>query len=305
MFRVEHFVHPGDSPAMPRFFPAIAIALLLVTLAPRVSFGQTGAELLIKPLMHESEVWESSGEAPIIADGETDNDQDYHLNIFDYQGRVAERKQPFVPRLGWDFTYLDLNIDDVPGVQDVVDVSVGAAVELGTYSQWQSGLAVGVGYAGNSPFGEGDAYYGMATLRVGRQITKTMDLALVIDYDGNRSIFPDIPLPGFALRASMGSAADVRAGRAGQLRDLAAGRSVERAHRLDAHRQLRRARQLRPHRALAALRRVRGPQRSLHHRWTQRRRSAALPAASRGAWRAVEAGRRNAIHRGRGLHTRR
>src|SRR5688572_1621969 len=134
MFHVEHFIRPGDSPAMPRFFPAIAITLLLSMLVPRLSFAQTGAELLIKPLMDESEVWESGGEALVIRDGETDNDQDYHLNIFDYQGRVAERKQPFVPRLGWDFTYLDLNIDDAPGVQDVVDVSVGAAVELGTYS---------------------------------------------------------------------------------------------------------------------------------------------------------------------------
>jgi hypothetical protein len=40
----------------------------------------------------------------------------------------------------------------------------------------------------------------MTTLRVGRKLTENTSLALVLDYNGNRSIFPDIPLPGFAYR---------------------------------------------------------------------------------------------------------
>jgi hypothetical protein len=162
--------------------------------------AQTGPALLVKPLMHELEAWESRGDVFWQAQGATSNDEDFQMNILEYQGRVRERDEPFVPRLGWDLTYLDLNTDDPALQQDLMDVSVGAAFDLGTHGQWQSALAVGGGYAGNSPFGEGDAWYGMATLRVGRRLNEKMDLALVLDYDGNRSIFPDIPIPGFALK---------------------------------------------------------------------------------------------------------
>jgi hypothetical protein len=35
---------------------------------------------------------------------------------------------------------------------------------------------------------------------LGKKLDKRTDLALVIDYDGNRSVFPDVPLPGIVLR---------------------------------------------------------------------------------------------------------
>jgi hypothetical protein len=82
--------------------------------------------------------------------------------------------------------------------QDLVDTSVAAAIELGPYDNWKAGLSVGVGYAGNAPFGESDAWYDKSTLVVGKQFDELTNLALVVDYDGNRTIYPDIPLPGFA-----------------------------------------------------------------------------------------------------------
>ena len=39
-----------------------------------------------------------------------------------------------------------------------------------------------------------------ATLVLGKKLDRRTDLAFVIDYDGNRSVFPDVPLPGIAYR---------------------------------------------------------------------------------------------------------
>ena len=83
---------------------------------------------------------------------------------------------------------------------NLTDVSIAAGVELGKYYDWQGGLTVGLGYAGDTPFGEGDAWYGKATLVLGRKLDKQTDMVFVVDYDGNRPILPDVPLPGFAYR---------------------------------------------------------------------------------------------------------
>jgi hypothetical protein len=174
------------------------VAITAVLCFSAAAMAQTGPELLIKPLMNEKEIWESTGDALFLDSGHTSNDEDFQMNILEYQGRVREHHEPFLPRLGWDVTYLNLNTDDPRLQQDLIDVSVAAAMDLGTHGGWQFAVAAGVGYAGNSPFGEGDAWYPMATLRIDRRLNEKSDLALIIDYDANRSIYPDIPLPGFA-----------------------------------------------------------------------------------------------------------
>jgi hypothetical protein len=176
------------------------IAALLLLVVVEVARAQTGATMLVKPLMDEKETWESHGDALFIGNGETSNNENFQMNVVEYQGRLREVKEPFIPRIGWDLTYLDINGDDPALQQDLIDVSVGAGLDFGVHGNWQWAAAIGGGYAGNTPFGESDAWYGMATLRVGKRISEKTALAIVIDYDGNRSIYPDIPLPGFALR---------------------------------------------------------------------------------------------------------
>jgi hypothetical protein len=59
-----------------------------------------------------------------------------------------------------------------------------------------------VGFAGttllNNTNGGGSAYYGKAAIFVGRDLGKERALVFGLDYNGNRSTFPDIPIPGFA-----------------------------------------------------------------------------------------------------------
>jgi len=162
--------------------------------------AQTGPALLLKPNLSETEALEARGDAIFLQQSSTSNSgADFRLSVVEWSGRFREQRENFIPRVGWDLTYLDVNTKD-PSIPDkgLTDVSLAAGFELGTYSGWLTGLTVGVGYAGDTPFGEGDAWYGKATFVIGRELDPKTKLGFVLDYDGNRTYLPDIPLPGFA-----------------------------------------------------------------------------------------------------------
>ena len=182
-----------------RSFIYAALFVAAALLAPSAAFAQTGPALLLKPLLSEEDRLESRGDALFLGSAEAET-ADFDLSIYEFEGRFREIREKLIPRIGWDVTYLNLNSDVAVLDQDLLDTSLAVGLELGEYYDWRAGLTVGVGYAGNAPFGEGDAWYGKATLVLGRKLRPKTDLAVVVDYDGNRSVFPDIPLPGIAYR---------------------------------------------------------------------------------------------------------
>jgi hypothetical protein len=174
------------------------VAAVLISLAAATTArAQTGAALLLKPLMAEDETLESSGEALFLMSPQAEG-ADFDLSIYELRGRVREHREQYIPRIGWDMAFYNMR-SDVPVLdQNLIDTSVAVAMEVGPYSDWKGGLSVGVGYAGNSPFGESDAYYAKSTLVLGKKMGEKTNLAFVLDYDGNRTIYPDVPLPGIA-----------------------------------------------------------------------------------------------------------
>ena len=184
---------------MLRTICAVVVAAVASVAFVTSAFAQTGPALLLKPLLSEDETLESRGDALFLESAEAEG-AEFDLQVFELQGRFRERREKFIPRIGWDVAWYNMNSDTPILDQDLIDTSLAFGVELGEYYQWRSGLTVGIGYAGNAPFGEGDAYYGKATLVLGRKLRPKTDLAFVLDYDGNRSVFPDIPIPGIAYR---------------------------------------------------------------------------------------------------------
>jgi len=175
----------------------IAGLILFALAAP--ALAQTGPALLLKPLLSEDENLESRGDVLVLGSTEAEGN-DFDLNVFELEGRFRERRERLIPRIGWDLTWYAMN-SDIPVLdQDLTDASVAIGLELGQYYDWRAGLTVGLGYGGNAPFGEGDAWYGKATLVLGKKLDRRTDVALVVDYDGNRSYAPDIPIPGIAYR---------------------------------------------------------------------------------------------------------
>ena len=67
------------------------------------------------------------------------------------------------------------------------------------FDDWVIGVSGGVGYAGQAPFGDGNAYYVQADVVAFKQLTKDSALAIGIDYDGNRHLQARLPVPGRRL----------------------------------------------------------------------------------------------------------
>ncbi|MEQ9461058.1 MAG: hypothetical protein RIG82_08915 [Phycisphaeraceae bacterium] len=71
-------------------------------------------------------------------------------------------------------------------------------------SDWSVSWALGVGYAGQVRDNDGDlsfdgedGWYGSAGVAATHQVDERTSYTVLLDWNGNRSVFPDIPLPGF------------------------------------------------------------------------------------------------------------
>ena len=94
--------------------------------------------------------------------------------------------------------YLDINTDD-PGIPTrLADQSIGFGTPIGVSGDWFFGIAGGLGYAGNTPFNDSSAWYGKGTFIAGRELGEDSSLIFALDYNGNRTVYPDIPVPAVA-----------------------------------------------------------------------------------------------------------
>jgi hypothetical protein len=129
-----------------------------------------------------------------------ENGQSMRLDMYETQGRYEFTDAYAInPTFGWDAFYLDINPQDhalLP--RRLVDTSVEFATPIAQYGKWFTAAAMGVGYAGDAPYAQSDGYYGRATALVGRQLGEDSALIFGLDYNGNRTEYSDIPLPGFA-----------------------------------------------------------------------------------------------------------
>ena len=179
----------------------LAVSCAAVTLIASVALAQTGPDLLLRPFPRERSV-EASGSGAWLGKGETENaDADFQLSLYESYGRARIfPKERADPRVGYDFLWLDVDSDD-PALPDrLIDHSLAVGMGVLDVQGWLGGLTVGAGYAGDAPYGDGNAWYYMATFAIGREIDKTSQIGIAIDFNGNRSIYPDVPLPGFQYR---------------------------------------------------------------------------------------------------------
>jgi hypothetical protein len=184
------------------FAALLALTLCGATFTTRAA-AQTGPELLVVPFA-EGENFQLNASAIFQNQGEDDFGGGVGLNVYEVSGRAREVREKAIPRIGYALTYLD--IDSEVGVfgkllpDRLVDQSIAAGLAMPDLYGFRGGFTVGVGYAGDGPFGDGDAWYGKATIAMGKKIDEHTDLGVFLDYDGNRTYLPDVPLPGFAYR---------------------------------------------------------------------------------------------------------
>ncbi len=175
------------------------LALLLMGTA---AWGQVDTGLLTPwPEGRHAQV---GGRAMIFGDSQTDNgDADFDLNVYEARGcfRLGDDDSG-APSAGFRVKYLDISTDDPALPTRLVDQAIGLGMGVGhldAFGQtWQLGFTAGIGYAGDTPFADSDAVYLLGNLVAKAQLDEKSELRLILNYDGNRAIFPDVPLPYIA-----------------------------------------------------------------------------------------------------------
>lgn len=191
---------------------AAALAVVSTLAAANFARAQTGPDLLLTSF-DEGKMSKGYAEWVYVFDGETDNnDADTQLSIYSAQGMMKldldalakgwdlNRAQP---RGGFEFTMLHLDTDDASLPEQMTDTSVGIGMGIGKGDKWVAGISAALGHASTNTFGDGNGWYGKADIAVGYTIDDKQSIGFILDYDGNRSFFPDVPLPGFVYKRTL------------------------------------------------------------------------------------------------------
>jgi hypothetical protein len=133
------------------------------------------------------------------SEGDTDQtSMDVRLSRYQTAGRWRlDPSDTLSPTLAINAHRLNIHSSDPALPERLVDVSVAGAMVFNVDQDTTLQAILGGGYAGDNAFGDGSAYYGLAGLIATRQLGDDRGYKLSLDYNGNRTIYPDVPLPGF------------------------------------------------------------------------------------------------------------
>ena len=169
-------------------------ALLLLALAPARCFAQTDSHLLLDDWAAGNHFESSSGTSIFprasIGDGETSRFQRAAST-----GRLRfDSTMQLSPSVGYDWTHIGLSTGTrLPSELDDLSFAVGSP--LFKQGDWFGGAQVGFGYAGDAAFSADDAWYGKGDAFVGIDLHDGKSLIFQLTYNGNRTLYPDVPLP--------------------------------------------------------------------------------------------------------------
>ncbi len=179
-------------------FRALIAAIGSTLTVAATAHAQTGPELLLKPFP-TSEVFDGSADAVVMRTAKNEPGDTLQFSEYESSGRF--RLMPgneASPRIGYDFNFLDSRTSSKLIPHELSDESIAFGTPIAKYHDWVAGLTLGGGYAGDTAFARGGAYYLKAAIGIGRQFDSGDILGIIVDYNGNRTYFPDFPLPGFA-----------------------------------------------------------------------------------------------------------
>ena len=126
------------------------------------------------------------------------DDNEIDILYWDSNGRIRFDQSATEPTftIGYRLFTMDLDTNHPSLPSGLTDLAVAGGLRLGEIADgWELGLVAGAGVATNNHFGDGDAYYGLGTVNIKHDLDESATLNFGINYDGNRTIFPDVPLP--------------------------------------------------------------------------------------------------------------
>jgi hypothetical protein len=179
----------------------IFLAVAIVFLLPSRGFAQTDPTLLVKP-WQTGQAFDASVDAVIESSAPSRENHQNSIGLSSYQSTGRWRVLPdqkATPRLGYDVTYFNIAGGDPALPHHLWEGTVGFAQPVAEINNWFVVLNGAVGYAGESPFSDPHAVFFTGNVIVGREFSKDRALVVALNYDGNRTFLPDVPIPGFAF----------------------------------------------------------------------------------------------------------
>jgi hypothetical protein len=186
---------------------ALLSAATIATFAS-VGHAQTGPDLLLGQF-GEGINAVGRAEAILINAGHTDNANGSNggykgqLEIYNASARFKLDIDSVIPgftktqpRAGFQATVLDFHSNDPAVPSSLSDISFGVGFGVAKSDKWVAGISVGVGFASNNIFNDGNGVYGKADIAFAYELNDKEKLGIVLDYNGNRTFMPDVPLPG-------------------------------------------------------------------------------------------------------------
>jgi len=164
-----------------------------------VSHAQNMGRYAIEPWFERDFV--QTYDHPLIqSDGHVNGaPSDTSVFFWDSFGRVrTSRDDANAPWVGYRILTIDLGTDSryVRSTMDEFDAAVG--LHLGETPGRKNSTVLGAGYSSTHPFTHSSGIFGIGHLLAEKQIDDHQGLVLSVDYEGNSSFLPDVPLPGFA-----------------------------------------------------------------------------------------------------------
>lgn len=173
---------------------ATSLGIGVVTTA----LGQTDESLLLLP-WNGQEVVNASGDLFLMDRGRLESNHS-GSSFFEAQssGRFRlDTSRELNPTVGYDWSHIQTNDHSQTIPTNLDDVSVALASPLARVGDWFLGATVGFGYAGSDAFDDSRGWHGLGNLMMGTELSKDTSLVFYLDYDGNRTLLPDLPMPGF------------------------------------------------------------------------------------------------------------
>ena len=188
---------------------AMLASVLLAAAAP-VARAQLAPALSLDPFP-QGQFFSSTDKFTLALKRPLTNAPDTQTSMFiwDSYGRIRLQRAPAretlldelaAPAIGYRVLDIELNptTDRLPSALN--DIALTGAIPAGPLGPGRLAFVAGAGYAGNSPFNDQQATYGIGhalyALPVGDHGTA---LLLSLDYNGHGSFLPDVPLPGIAF----------------------------------------------------------------------------------------------------------
>ena len=178
----------------------LAFALFLGVAAASAT-AQTGPALLQEPWTGAETRFEADGGARIVGDSDLDGTgADLELVGYASQGRFRPSTDGTSGAYGYALRGLELDTTDARLPERLVDVSLASGVRLGRWHGWRLSFTGGLGFAGDRPFTDESALYGKVSVMGTHRVDEKRSWQLGLSFDGNRVVFPDVPLPMVSYR---------------------------------------------------------------------------------------------------------